>query len=199
MVAEAQLPLMTVEEYLALERSSEERYEYIDGRVHLMAGGTTTHGALGLAVGSIFRALLRGGSCRVYPSDVRVRISPTRYVYPDVSVSCDERDRRQVEEVRAPRVIVEVLSPSTEGYDRGDKSGYYRACPTIEEYLLVNARRAEIELYRRSGGFWALHTFGPNDEIELMSLGIRFPVSEVYEGIDLPAKDAENQSTTSPV
>ena len=187
---------MTVEEYLALERSSEERDEYIDGRVHFMAGGTANHAEPSLAVASIPRTRLRGGKCRAFPSDLRVRVSPTCYVYPGVAVSCDERDRGQVDEIQAPRVIVEVLSPGTEGYDRGDKSAHYRDCPTIEEYVLVNARRTEVEVYRRSGAFWELRSCGASDEIELRSLGIRFPVADVYDGIDLPPHGTESPTTS---
>jgi Uma2 family endonuclease len=80
---------------------------------------------------------------------------------------------------------VEVLSPTTEGYDRGDKFGYYRGCPTVQEYVLVNTRRPEIELFRRAGAFWTLATFGPEDSVELESLGVRVSLAEVYKGGDL--------------
>jgi Uma2 family endonuclease len=180
----------TVEEYRVWERASQERHEYIDGRVTLMSGGTADHSALCVGVGSLLRALLRGGSCRAYRSDMRVRLSATRYVYPDASVSCDPRDRGQIEELQSACLIVEVLLPTTEAYDGGEKFGYYRACPSIQEYLLVNARRPEVELFRRAGAFWTLTTFGPEDVIDLTSVGVRLPVAEVYDGIDLVGNEA---------
>jgi len=176
---------LTVDEFLAWERTNQERHEYIDGRVSLMSGGTADHSALCLNVGSLLRGLLRGGACRAYTSDMRVRLSATRYVYPDVSVSCDPRDRGQIEELQSPCLIVEVLSPTTEAQDRGEKFGYYRACPSIQEYVLVNARRPEIELFRRAGAFWTLTTFGPEEAVELASLGVRVALAEVYDGIEL--------------
>jgi Uma2 family endonuclease len=176
---------LTADEYLAWERTNQERHEYIDGRITPMSGGTADHSALSVNVTSTLHALLRRGACRVYNSDMRVQLSATRYVYPDASVSCDPRDRGQIDELHFPCLIVEVLSPTTEAHDRGEKFGFYRACPTIKDYVLVNASRAEIEAYRRAGSFWALTTFGPEDEVELASLGVRLPVAEVYDGIDL--------------
>jgi Uma2 family endonuclease len=155
-VAPQPTSLFTVDEYLAWERASQERHEYIDGRVSQMSGGIADHSSLSVNITSARHALLRGSACRVYNSDVRVRLSATRYVYPDVSVSCDPRDRGQTEDLQSPCLIVEVLSPTTEAYDRGDKFGYYRACPSVQEYVLVNARRPEIELFRRAGAFWTL-------------------------------------------
>ena len=128
---------MSVEEYLQLDRSSiEARYEYIDGYVTMLAGGTLDHATIGANIISILRRSLRGSPCRVFTSDARVRLSKTRFVYPDATVSCDEQDRGQNDNVQSPRLVVEVLSPSTEGYDRGRKFGFYRECPTIQEYLI---------------------------------------------------------------
>lgn len=116
---------MSVEEYLQLDRSSlETRYEYIDGYVTMLAGETLDHATIGANIISILRCSLRGTSCRVFTSDVRVRISRTRFVYPDASVSCDERDRGQSDIVQSPRLVVEVLSPSTEGYIVGENLAF---------------------------------------------------------------------------
>ncbi len=120
---------------------------------------------------------------------MRVRHSATRYVYPDVSVSCDRRDRGQIEELQSSCLIVEVLSPTTEAYDRGEKFGYYRACPSVQEYLLVNVQRPEIELFRRAGALWTLATFAPEETVELASLGVRLPLADVYDGIELPGTE----------
>ncbi len=183
-----QHPLMTVEEYFELDRTSTEtRYEYIDGYVRMLAGGTANHATIGVNVTSTLRRLLRGSPCRVYNSDLRVRISETRYVYPDASVSCDERDRGQSDTVRSPRLIVEVLSPGTEAYDRGRKFAYYRERPTIQEYVLIDTQRQAVEVFRREkNSFWTFHAFGPGDEVELVSVHVRVPVDDIYEDVIVP-------------
>ncbi len=206
-------PLMTVEDYFELDRTSTEtRYEYIDGYVRMLAGGTANHATIGVNVTSTLRRLLRGSPCRVYNSDLRVRISETRYVYPDASVSCDERDRGQSDMVRSPRLIVEVLSPGTEAYDRGRKFAYYRddianmaqgnPCyaydrgrkfayyrerPTIQEYVLIDTQRQAVEVFRREkNSFWTFHAFGPGDEVELVSVHVRVSVDDIYEDVIVP-------------
>lgn len=186
-----QHPSMTVEDYLTLDRSSVEvRYEYIDGYVTMLAGGTLDHATIGANIISILRHLLRGGPCRVFTSDARVRLSRTRYVYPDATVSCDEQDRGQIDIVQSPRLIVEVLSPSTKDYDLGRKFSYYRECPTIQEYLLIDAQRPLIEVCRRERqDLWLLRTCHPGEEIELVNLGIHFPFSTVYEDVVFPPPD----------
>src|SRR5205807_4906161 len=125
--------------------------------------------------------------CRVYNSDARVQLYEKRYVYPDASVSCDERDRGTGDTISSPRTVVEVLSPSTEAYDRGRKFIYYRSCPTIEEYVLVDTQRQAVDVYRRATNtLWTLHIFGPHDQVELASLKISFPIAALYENVTLP-------------
>jgi Uma2 family endonuclease len=185
MVAERHHTPMSVEDYLTLDRNSREvRYEFIDGRAYLLAGGTANHSIIGVNVISTIHSLLRDSPCRIYNSDLRVRLSETRYVYPDATVSCDERDRGQVDTIESPRLAVEVLSPSTEAYDRGRKFEYYRGCPTMQEYVLVDTERQAIEVYRReTDALWTLHPFGPEDEVELASLDVRFPIAAAYRDV----------------
>lgn len=182
---------MTVEEYLALDRNSlETRYEYIDGTITMLAGGSANHSIIKINITGILSRLLARTSCRVYDSDLRVRISETRYVYPDASVSCDPQDRGQNDIMQSPRLVIEVLSPSTERYDRGKKFSYYRACPTIQEYVLIDSQSQEIQIYRREKvRLWTLHIYGPGDEVELNSLNIHFPFAQVYENVELPEED----------
>jgi Uma2 family endonuclease len=191
MMALSHDPSMSVEEYLQLDRSSiETRYEYIDGYVTMLAGGTLDHATISANIISILRRSLRGTSCRVFTSDARVRLSRTHFVYPDASVSCDEKDRGQSDNVQSPRLVVEVLSPSTEGYDRGRKFGFYRECPTIQEYLLIDAQRPMLEVYRREKhDFWILRAYRLDEDVELTNLGVHFPVSEVYEDVIFPPQD----------
>ena len=178
-------PSMSVEEYLQIDRSSiETRYEYIDGYVSMLAGGTLDHTTIGANIISILRHSMRGTPCRVFTSDARVRLSSTRFVYPNASISCDEQDRGQSDNVQSPRLVVEVLSPSTEGYDRGRKFGFYRECPTIQEYLLIDAQRPMLEVYRREKhDLWIFRAYRLDADVELTNLGVRFPVSDVYKDV----------------
>ncbi len=175
---------LSVEEYLQLDQgSSEARYEYIDGYVRMLAGGTPNHAKISANVIGILYGLLEGRPCSVYTSDVHVCLSEQRYVYPDISVSCERQDQEQGEMLYSPCLIVEVLSPSTEAYDRGRKLAYYRES-TIQEYMLIDSQLASIEIFRREKhSLWTYHAFGVDDEVELSSLGIHFPLVKVYRNV----------------
>ena len=185
MVAERHQAPMSVEDYLTLDRNSLEAcYEFVDGHAYLLAGGTANHSINGVNIISTIHSLLGDSPCCIFNSDLRVRLSETRYVYPDATVSCDAQDRGQVDTIQSPRLAVEVLSPSTEAYDRGRKFGYYRACPTMQEYVLVDTARQAIEVYRReTDTLWTLHPFGPDNEVELASLGVHFPIAAAYRDV----------------
>jgi Uma2 family endonuclease len=180
-------PSMSIDEYLDLDRrSSETRYEYSDGYVRMLAGGTPDHAKIAANVIGVLYGVLEGSSCSVYTSDVRVCLAKTRYVYPDVSVSCDARDQEQEEMIQYPCLIVEVLSPSTEAYDRGRKLAFYRQCPSIREYVLVDSQRQTVEVFRREKNTcWTYHAFGPGDDVEVASLGVRFPLVKLYRNVVL--------------
>lgn len=176
---------MSVEEYFALEENDpENRYEYVDGHVFLMAGGTVNHDTIKSNLERILWGLLRGSKCRTYSSDMRVFVSETRYYHPDVTVGCDPRDRGTEKQVRFPRLVVEVLSPTTERSDRNRKLRDYLACSTIEEYLLVDAESLTMELYRKEGRWSIYQIFQTNDEIELASIGAHFPLAAAYEDVE---------------
>ncbi len=187
---------MSVEEYLELDRNSPDlRYEYIDGYARMLAGGTLNHASICANVYSTLRGLLQGGSCIAYTSDAKVLISKRRYLYPDITVTGDEHDRGEIDAIKSPRLIVEVLSPSTEGYDRGDKFLFYRTCPTIQEYVLVSARRPLVEIFRReTTNLWTLHVYEHDDEVTLTSLNMHFPAAALYENVLLPESPEETQS-----
>lgn len=177
---------LTVAEYFQLEENDlDHRYEYIDGDVYMMAGGSLDHDAIKSNVQNILHTLLRGSRCRVYSSDAKVQVSETRYLYPDVTVTCSPQDRGKQQMIQAPRLVVEVLSPSTERRDRTTKMKTYRACPTVEEYMLVNTRFPMIEIHRRENGKWVSSVFDENDEITLTSLGLHFPCADVYEDVEM--------------
>lgn len=189
MVANPRGVLMSVEEYLELDRNSPDaRYEFIDGAVTLLAGGTTNHSRISINVVSLLLAALRGKPCQVFNSDLRVSISKTRYVLPDASVSCDPHDLEgESDIIYAPRVIVEVLSPSTEAADRGKKFRYYQSCPSMQEYVLISTQEQAVDLYRRAtNNLWTLHPFGPGDEVALKSIDVSIPLEALYENVTFP-------------
>ncbi|HEU4731912.1 MAG TPA: Uma2 family endonuclease [Kofleriaceae bacterium] len=178
---------MTYADYLALEASSEVKHEYIDGEVFAMAGGSITHGALAAATISALSAALRDRPCRVLSSDVRVRSKATGLAtYPDVTVVCHkiEVGDDDPQGVLNPVLIVEVLSDSTEAYDRGAKAAHYRRIPSLREYVLVGQGEPLSEVHRRNErGNWELFVEARRGQIaELTSCGapIALDVDAIY-------------------
>ncbi len=177
---------MTVEEYFQLEENDPEtRYEYIDGHVYAMAGGTANHDTIKSNIQRILWNLLRGSNCRIYSSDMKVYISETRYFHPDVTVTCDPRDRGRVQAIQSPRLIVEVLSPTTELTDRTWKLKNYRTHPTNEEYVLADSQSCKIEIYHKENNKWIYEAFENTDEIMLNSLGVHFPLADAYTDVEV--------------
>ncbi len=174
---------VSLEEYFAiLEKDPEHRYEYLDGDVYMMTGGSPDHSIIGGNMVRILGNLLEGRRYIVYNSDLYVELAENYRVCPDVTVSCDSRDRVAKDAIHYPSFVAEVLSPSTEAKDRGRKSLEYRSSQTIQEYLLISSEVPIIELFRREkNGFWTLYTLRLNDSIELTSLNVRFTVAKVYE------------------
>lgn len=188
MLVHPQHQKMSVEAYFALERESyDTRYEYIDGYAYMLAGGTLAHARIASKlIREIGNQLQR--PCDVYGSDAKVRLSEERYVYPDITVTCDERDRQaKAEMIQYPSLIIEVLSPSTEAYDRGNKFDYYRECPSLQEYVLVNTQRPAIAVYRRAKGrLWMLFPFDAGEDVEFASIGVTLSMSDIYESVIFP-------------
>jgi len=183
-MASERTPTMSVEEYFELEENNPDtRYEYLDGYVYMMSGGSANHATISGNIYTLLKSFLRGGPCRVYNSDMKVRVSEKRYFHPDVTVTCDPRDRGNTDLIQSPRLVIEVLSPSTEARDRGRKLQCYLACPSIEEYLLVDTRSMRIEIYRKEQKKWVYDAFEADDEVELTTLGVHFPVIDAYEDV----------------
>jgi Uma2 family endonuclease len=176
---------MTYTEYVASEAASPVKREFIRGQVYAMAGGTPEHGALAAAIIREFGIALRGRPCRVYSSDLRVRILDTQMAtYPDATVVCGRLETAPDDPNAAinPKLVVEVLSESTEAYDRGAKSAHYRRVASLQEYVLVAQDEPRIEVYRRSDdGGWLLHEARKGEQLELRSIGVMLDVSAVYE------------------
>jgi Uma2 family endonuclease len=181
---------MTVEEYLHLDGSNpDQKYEYYDGEVRLMAGGTKEHSAIAANLQIEVGAALRGTDCRTFTSDARVQISAARYVYPDMTVSCDREDWGGGDTLHTPTVVFEVLSPSNEHLDRTKKQSFYRACPSIQEIVLVSTTEPLIELFRRDPAiapFWPHAAFALGDTLTLASIGVSIVVDEIYRDITFP-------------
>jgi Uma2 family endonuclease len=178
-------PRFTPAEYFAWEEQQQIRHEYIDGEVYAMSGGTINHSEIALNFGSLLKSHLRGSGCRTLNSDARVNIlSSSDYVYPDVSVTCDQRDKTTAQYITYPCLIVEVLSPFTEAYDRGNKFKLYRRNPILQEYVLVDAETMAIELFRKNDGdTWRIIDYEPGNVVELDSIKLTFPIEQVYEDI----------------
>lgn len=174
---------MTHAEYLAAEAVSETRHEFLNGDVWAMAGGSPEHGALAAAVIGELLMALRGKPCRVYTSDVRVRVTATGLsTYPDVTVVCGLVDTapEDPEALINPVLLVEVLSDGTEAYDRGAKAAHYRRIPSLQAYLLVSQSDPLIELYRRTHDRWELIEARPGQSLDVDGLDIRLDVRAIY-------------------
>lgn len=186
---------ITPEEYLRIERAAEWKSEYIDGEMFAMAGASPRHVLIATNLAAELRERLRNTPCTAYTADLRVATDRRRhYTYPDVVVVCEPVqcvDEHQ-DTITNPTLIAEVLSESTEKYDRGAKSERYRAVPTLAEYMLVSQERVHIELYtRQPDGVWALREWNdPDAEIDLSSVGCRLKIAEVYAKIEFTPTDS---------
>ena len=187
MAEAAATDLLDYAAYLELERTTDQRHEYLRGLVYAMAGGSLAHSALEVAVAAELRALARG--CQVFSSDAKIRVETTGLsTYPDVSVICGtvERDPADKHAIRNPTVLVEVLSPSTEAYDRGEKFAHYRELRSLRTYVLVAPHERRIEVYSRdpSGG-WTLHEGRAGELVAIAPLVAPLEIDRVYEGVEL--------------
>jgi Uma2 family endonuclease len=187
----SRVPLLSPEEYLAWEEQAEVRHEYIDGEIFAMAGSSDDHATIVLNCSIVLTPSVRGAGCRIYPQDVKAKIQgQSRYYYPDLLVTCDGRDREDKYVKRHYKLIVEVLSESTEAFDRGKKFEDYRRSASLEEYLLVAQDRVSVDVFRRNGlGKWEFEGYGPGDEVELVSLGGRFAIGDLYEDVEIAQDD----------
>jgi Uma2 family endonuclease len=180
-------PRFTPEEYFDWEEQQLERHELIDGEVYAMSGGTKNHSRIALKFGALLDNHLGGSSCETANSDLRVNIvNSTNYTYPDVSVTCDDRDKTTTKYITYPCLIIEVLSFSTEAYDRGGKFRMYRQNPMLQDYVLVSSEKIEIDLYHKTeSGSWEIINYQVGDKIDLKSVNLTFPIERIYEGISL--------------
>lgn len=184
--------LMTVEEYFEWEETQDERHEYWDGEVVAMAGTTKNHHRVARNFSNRLNAAFGDGPCEVFTADIRVRVEPRRkYFYPDVVVSCDDREDDDLY-VKFPCLIIEVLSSSTEAIDRGIKFAKYRELLSLKEYVLVQVSQPGVEVYQRSDrGQWIYSTYGLNDRFLLDSVGVEVTVADLYHQVKFERLDED--------
>jgi Uma2 family endonuclease len=184
----------TPEEYFAWEEQQLERHELIEGQVYAMTGGTVNHSQIAVKFISLLDNHLSGSGCKTLNSDCRVNIIESdNYTYPDLSVTCDERDKTTAKYITYPCLIIEVLSFSTEAYDRGGKFRMYRQNPILQDYVLVSSEKIEIDLYRKTkSGSWEIINYQAGDKIELKSVNLTFPIERIYEGISFVPETESN-------
>lgn len=181
--------LISPQQYLERERVTEYKSEYLGGRIFAMVGASRAHNLITTNLGRELSLRLKGRPCETYGSDMRVKVSQTGlYTYPDVVVVCGEVrfEDEHLDTLLNPTVIFEVLSPSTEAYDRGDKFTHYRRLESLVEYLLISQHRCQVERYvRQADGQWLLSEFNdPQGKLELTSIGCQIPLAEIYERVE---------------
>ena len=201
MIAHPQPLFMTPQEYLDWEAQQPIRYEYMDGQVFAMTGGSLPHNSIALNLASALKTHLRGRGCKVFMADAKVGVSQNGpFHYPDVMVTCDRRDQTARRVVYHPCLIVEVLSPGTEHLDQGRKFRNYRRIDTLSEYVLIEAETMNVDCYRlNEKGKWELTAYSPEEsnanpsdlEVHFTSVDFRCPISLLYEDVVFPEDTPE--------
>jgi Uma2 family endonuclease len=181
----AKLAHFSPEEYLAWEIQHEQKHEYVRGEVFAMVGATRKHVTVGMNLSAHCLSHLRGGPCRVYMSDMKLRIEAAdAFFYPDLMVTCAPQDHVAETHLDAPILIMEILSPSTEAFDRGEKFAAYRLIPSLREYVLVDPDTQRIEIYRRDDtNRWYLIEPDESGEFELSSIRLQVSSALVFENV----------------
>lgn len=202
MTAAAQWPRATREAYLAAERAAEYKSEYVDGYVLAMSGASRAHNVIAGNASTALNLQLTDAPCEVYAADMRVKVSDTGdYTYPDVVVACGEIafEDAELDTLLTPTVIVEVLSPSTEGYDRGIKFERYRRIPSLQEYLMVAQDRILVEHYVRQGHAWQYTAYDALEQsLRLPSIACALPLKDIYRKVRFPSGPPPVGGATAP-
>ena len=174
------------EDYLEGERVSPIKHEYRREHVYAMTGAKKPHIVIGSNLVRLLGNHLLNTPCLVLSSDIKVRLEKANcYYYPDVAVTCDERDTGSTEDfILYPSLVVEVLSPSTAAFDRGNKFADYQTSPSLQEYVLITPSEIKVECFRvNAEGNWVSQTYRQRDELELMSIDFRCPIAQVYQKV----------------
>jgi len=194
MASAARITRYTPQQYLALERRADFKSEYCNGFITAMSGASREHNLIALNLGGEIRSQLKNRPCEVYGSDMRVLVSTTGlYTYPDVVAVCGKPlfEDSEVDTLLNPTLIVEVLSPSTESYDRGRKFGHYRRLESLREYVVVAQDQVLVERYTRQGEEWMLtHLTDLDASLRLASIGCEVSLREIYAKVEFPGAAA---------
>ncbi|MCQ8183042.1 Uma2 family endonuclease [Methylomonas sp. SURF-1] len=178
----AKPPRMTAEEYLAMEMSSQVRHEYVAGEIFAMTGGSDSHNLIAGNLYILFREHLRGTSCRVFMSDLKLKVEAAdAYLYPDLMVTCETAKDSHFRE--QPELVVEVLSDSTAKYDREHKRRMYQTLASLQEYVLVAQSCMDVRVYRRTAEGWDMAIYTDGAKIPLQSIELDIPVDRIYESV----------------
>jgi len=179
---------LTPDEYLAIERAADHKSEYVSGEMFAMAGATTEHVQISFNVSGALWPLLRGRDCQGLGSDMRVKVTETTYTYPDMIVVCGEMKHvdNSFDTLTNPTVIFEVLSESTEGYDRGEKFALYRRLESLRQYVLISQDKARVEWFiRQPDGHWLFSEANSLDaSLELPTISCQVPLAEIYDRVE---------------
>jgi Uma2 family endonuclease len=173
------------EDYLDIEHHNPIRHEYRRGLVYAMTGGTDNHNSISLNLITLINQQLGDSNCRFYSGDVKVSYQTQFYYYPDAFVTCDPRDKEDRYIKRYPKLIVEVLSPSTQVFDRGEKFEDYQQIDSLEEYVLISQESQRLECRRRTtGNTWETTIYEVGNRVLLHSINLEFAIAELYRGIN---------------
>lgn len=188
MIANSQKRYMTPDEYLEWEAHQETRHEYVDGEVYAMTGGTLPHNTIAINLTSILKNHVRSRGCRLFITDAKVQLSESGnpYFYPDVSVTCHLEDKQATKHLTHPCLIVEVLSPATEAYDRGAKFAQYRRLESLREYVLISSEKISVEIFRLNDRHkWELTPYAAGEIVQLTSIDFEGKIELLYEDVEL--------------
>ena len=178
-------PVFTADDYLAWEPAQLDRHEYLNGEVLIMTGAEDRHSMMAGNVGIALRQHLSGSPCRTYMSDMRLQVvAANSYFYPDVLVTCSALDLTSPLVKTEPKLIIEVLSPSTAAYDRGLKFSHYRSLASLEEYVLIDLDTRSIDCYRKGAdGLWVLHPFARGESVSLASVALELSAEQLFADV----------------
>ena len=197
MIALPDYNYLTPEDYLQNEEKSPIKHEYINGEVYAMEGTTDSHNTIAGNLYTLIRNHLRGTDCRVYFADIKARLEKRNcFYYPDILVTCDPQDRETSTYKRFPKLIIEVLSESTESFDRGDKFNDYQTLDSLQEYVLVNSQHQRVEIFLRDELRRWFYSSYDEGTVCLESLNLTLNLAAIYEDVELPITEVKNQDVS---
>lgn len=180
-------PKMTLQAYLDWENAQVEKHEFVEGEIFAMTGGRRTHGRVVSNLNRRLSEAMDGTPCQVFAEGMKLQVAENTILYPDVFVTCSPADLATDQIFREPRLVIEVLSPSTQAYDRSKKFALYRRLASLQEYILVDPETRRVEAFRRGAdGLWDLHDMSEATTVEAASIGACLAMAAIFDGVDPP-------------